>query len=806
MRRSTLTHLLVICLLLGSGQVFAARDLAPPTFSTELRSLEADLRRNSDDHGLRRRLIKEYLRLGNKAQAIPHLETLQAAKQWPDETRDLLVEAHSRLGQWNKAELVVLQQLNEQPNNPMLYLALGRMAQAQGKLDEARKNLRMALLLDENSNRTTLLKEDRVRIHVRLGQVALGSADYPQVRKHIEDARRENPDSLLPLRLTACLALETRRYQDGIAALAEATILAPDDWTVQWDLARVQALAHDVTGARTTTSRLLDRQPNRSAEILAASLSWAEQDYPTAYRGVALLCEQPDAHPLLLSLKADLERLLGEEEAAAQTWRRLLTNANGLAQAGYVELAALHLSADRLSEALSVLREGQASKGERSLVYRMAYQLLKDDAPFETVEALFTEWLTAQPEAIEGYLTRVRYLMEQRLYHEALGVYNLIPEGIQHTAESYYLQGLLHWELNNPNGAVIALDKAIRADMESATARDTKKRLTDLVARKEAPTEKTRIEELITQERLKEALREVKLFLVEKPGDPWATALEQDLSERLMQRHQQQLQESLLQSRRQRVTALRSRIEELRASHEYLEALLLLEDLQTLSQELPDLAATLPSLRDTLQQEHQAHVASQIAARIEAKDAPSSKQQGAQPAPGVGQWLERHPLAALGLGLGVMLLGVVLGVVLWGRRREEVQHALEQVVLDSEVLSGRISLVNFINFLQFLHQEGRSGAVELRSGEVTGTILFVHGNIDNAWVGDLSGVEALHALLDWEEGSFTFQARDVEPSRSIRESVQHLLLRYVCEKDEREREREEAQNSAGQSSTGVDLP
>lgn len=89
-----------------------------------------------------------------------------------------------------------------------------------------------------------------------------------------------------------------------------------------------------------------------------------------------------------------------------------------------------------------------------------------------------------------------------------------------------------------------------------------------------------------------------------------------------------------------------------------------------------------------------------------------------------------------------------------------------------------------LEFLHFLHSMGRSGRIEVRSRQVTGSAWMENGRLVHATVGGLEGIEALHSMLDFVQGSITFTPGMAPTRRSILDGAMAVLAEYARRRDE----------------------
>lgn len=111
-------------------------------------------------------------------------------------------------------------------------------------------------------------------------------------------------------------------------------------------------------------------------------------------------------------------------------------------------------------------------------------------------------------------------------------------------------------------------------------------------------------------------------------------------------------------------------------------------------------------------------------------------------------------------------------------------------------LEGKLAQVALADLLQLFHANRKTGTVDLvrraaGGGEVRGLIAIVDGNVADARCGSVEGEKALHRLLGWRSGSFSFvRSRPAGPPR-IHTPTRALLLEGMRQLDELARLRAE---------------
>jgi len=102
-------------------------------------------------------------------------------------------------------------------------------------------------------------------------------------------------------------------------------------------------------------------------------------------------------------------------------------------------------------------------------------------------------------------------------------------------------------------------------------------------------------------------------------------------------------------------------------------------------------------------------------------------------------------------------------------------------------LKGSLSLTNITDLVQFLSASYKSGMIHLikQPGEIEGKIFFMAGELVNVISGNLSGLDGLSEILNWDQGVFQFHPDIIAPVKNIGLSVQHAIMEAAVIQDQR---------------------
>lgn len=106
----------------------------------------------------------------------------------------------------------------------------------------------------------------------------------------------------------------------------------------------------------------------------------------------------------------------------------------------------------------------------------------------------------------------------------------------------------------------------------------------------------------------------------------------------------------------------------------------------------------------------------------------------------------------------------------------------------AEAFAGQLSDLSVVDLLQVIADSRRAGIVHLRGArEVPATIYFRQGQVVDAEVGRLSGINAISRLFSWTTGSFEVQWKPIRRPNAIGLSTPDLVLEGMKRLDERNR-------------------
>ncbi|MEM9730682.1 MAG: HD domain-containing phosphohydrolase [Myxococcota bacterium] len=102
-------------------------------------------------------------------------------------------------------------------------------------------------------------------------------------------------------------------------------------------------------------------------------------------------------------------------------------------------------------------------------------------------------------------------------------------------------------------------------------------------------------------------------------------------------------------------------------------------------------------------------------------------------------------------------------------------------------ISGSLQEMGLPDVIQILANGRKSGKLQVRSGTLKGDLMFQEGSIHDATLGDLSGADAVYAILRLTEGDFALDPATDPVEDRIGVPTHHLLLEAMRRMDEEAR-------------------
>ncbi|MBL8148852.1 MAG: response regulator [Blastocatellia bacterium] len=118
------------------------------------------------------------------------------------------------------------------------------------------------------------------------------------------------------------------------------------------------------------------------------------------------------------------------------------------------------------------------------------------------------------------------------------------------------------------------------------------------------------------------------------------------------------------------------------------------------------------------------------------------------------------------------------------RQLQNLQHEFSLGGAGQVELSGNLSDMTTADLLRFMEAKRKTGVLRLMYGEMEGGIVFLSGTVADAQYANLVGEPALFTLLNWNEGTFTFQSQPINIPRTIALHTDEILSRMMQQYNE----------------------
>ena len=116
------------------------------------------------------------------------------------------------------------------------------------------------------------------------------------------------------------------------------------------------------------------------------------------------------------------------------------------------------------------------------------------------------------------------------------------------------------------------------------------------------------------------------------------------------------------------------------------------------------------------------------------------------------------------------------------------QQRMEKEGARGGAISGKLSEMSFIDWMQTLEQGRKTCALLLRKGGEECTVFFSDGQVTHAIYGDLVGDPAVFKVLAWTDGEWSVDFQKSSTERTITMSAQGLMMEGLRLLDEANRD------------------
>jgi CheY-like chemotaxis protein len=114
-----------------------------------------------------------------------------------------------------------------------------------------------------------------------------------------------------------------------------------------------------------------------------------------------------------------------------------------------------------------------------------------------------------------------------------------------------------------------------------------------------------------------------------------------------------------------------------------------------------------------------------------------------------------------------------------GQEYKEIESSI------SDGMVGRLTEISFIEIVQLLGMNKKSGVLRVSKDEELGQIFFKEGDIVHAEYLDTIGEQVIYQLAEWQRGVFKFQPEEINIESSITKTTMTIIMetcRFIDEK------------------------
>ncbi len=116
------------------------------------------------------------------------------------------------------------------------------------------------------------------------------------------------------------------------------------------------------------------------------------------------------------------------------------------------------------------------------------------------------------------------------------------------------------------------------------------------------------------------------------------------------------------------------------------------------------------------------------------------------------------------------------------------QQKMEKMGARGGTVTGRLSEMSLIDWMQSLEQGRKTCALILRSGADQCTLYFTEGQVSHATYGNLAGDQAVYKVLSWTDGEWELDFTKSASERTTTLSTQGLMMEGLRMLDEAHRD------------------
>jgi|WetSurMetagenome_2_1015567.scaffolds.fasta_scaffold00056_8 hypothetical protein len=128
-----------------------------------------------------------------------------------------------------------------------------------------------------------------------------------------------------------------------------------------------------------------------------------------------------------------------------------------------------------------------------------------------------------------------------------------------------------------------------------------------------------------------------------------------------------------------------------------------------------------------------------------------------------------------GAGSGIGLLLIVLSL-------KRVKPVVQEQYKTTFAFQGNLRQTHLLDAIQFLEIGRREGILHVYCGRRKGYLIFVKGQVVDAFYRNFTKREAVFAMLDLEDGDFYFEPKLISQPRLISDSIMDIAFEWDARK------------------------
>ena len=292
---------------------------------------------------MRSKLASAYILAGETENAIKELNIILAEGDSKKQAEALLISAHIKAENYDKAIDVVLDMVQQNPENPTVLSLAGNVFVASNDRPEARKYFNKALQIKPGYIQATMLlarleeldgypakakalykqladtNTKDVTPLIALARLAGSQKQTEEMLVWLEQARKRDPEDIKSRRILAEYYLRKRQFEKAGLLIKEAIKIAPRDNMLLVMQARLQMGEGQYNKALSSLNKLVIRVPDSVFVRALLGEAYIKLDQPTdARRQLGIVLEKQPYYVSALVLMGGLELQSGNYDQAMQ--------------------------------------------------------------------------------------------------------------------------------------------------------------------------------------------------------------------------------------------------------------------------------------------------------------------------------------------------------------------------------------------------------------------------------------------------------------------------------------------------------